>query len=196
MNPRLSSKETFWNWFTEHQDFLLSLNAENYYSISNRISKMLSPYATNIFCDIAPTNKDDVFELYFTAFGTPDLFEPIKELVDAAPEELSKNWIFYALYPPKREHLTIKLKSNFINTRDIYFEYAEIKGEYFVMLAVKNLLLKEEDVDEKLIASLQTAVDSILGEEFATRLISGYVIANYESLSTPISLIDISDYIK
>jgi hypothetical protein len=92
--------ENFWNWFLKNNKKFVNILQEEREKQNKLVDEILShlhKYCPHIWIQLGG-DSDDYTEMIFTAEGNTDYYQPVKDLVLAAPA--IEKWKIIALMPP------------------------------------------------------------------------------------------------
>ncbi|MBP3763490.1 MAG: hypothetical protein J6I49_06400 [Bacteroidales bacterium] len=169
----MEKRETFWQWFTDHNEQLVALgdlDDKARRDLENALQEQLEAYCEGLAYEMgAPTANGRT--LTFTAEGDTDLFRQVVELVDAAPD--LDWWDFVAFKQPMGTELKVRFDRYLFDTRKMHFQQLECEEEPEMLglrVAVEGGASQEEDFQ----VGVYVTLEALLGE-FDCATLLGYV---------------------
>ena len=168
----MNKTQTFWQWFTEHNEQLVMLNdldERERTALETALQQQLTAYCDGLTYEMgAPTASGRT--LTFTAEGDTDLFRYVVELVDAAPD--LDWWEFIAFKQPMGTELKVRFDRYLFDTRKMHFEQLECEEEPD-MLGLR-IAVDGPHEDEDFQVGVYVTLEALLGE-FDCATLLGYV---------------------
>ncbi|MBR1785094.1 MAG: hypothetical protein IJ760_06635 [Bacteroidales bacterium] len=169
-----NNTDIFWQWFTDHNEQLIAmgdLDAESRAALMGSLRGQLHAYCPGLDCEVGePTANGRT--LTFTAEGDTDLFRPLVELTDAAPD--LDWWDIVAFKQPMGTDLKVRFDHYRFETAKMYFEQLECEEEPEMLglrIAVEG---GERQDDEDFQVGVYVTVEALLGE-FDCATMVGYI---------------------
>ncbi|MDY6372062.1 MAG: hypothetical protein SPL12_07200 [Bacteroidales bacterium] len=168
----MNKTQTFWQWFTDHNEQLVMLNdldEKERTALENALQQQLTAYCDGLAYDLGPATANGR-TLTFTAEGDTDLFRFVVELVDAAPD--LDWWEFVAFKQPMGTELRVRFDRYMFDTRKMHFEQLECEEEPD-MLGLR-IAVDGPHEDEDFQVGVYVTLEALLGE-FDCATLLGYV---------------------
>ena len=168
----MNKTQTFWQWFTDHNEQLVMLNdldERERTALETALPQQLTAYCDGLAYDLGPATANGR-PLTFTAEGDTDLFRYVVELVDTAPD--LDWWEFIAFKQPMGTELRVRFDRYMFDTRKMYFEQLECEEEPD-MLGLR-VAVDGPHEDEDFQVGVYVTLEALLGE-FDCATLLGYV---------------------
>lgn len=169
----MDKRETFWQWFVDHNEQLVALgdlDDEARRKLEGDLQEQLTAYCDGLTYEIGEATANGR-TLTFTAEGDTDLFRYVVELVDAAPD--LDWWEFVAFKQPMGTELKVRFDKMVFDTRRMYFEQLECEEEP-EMLGLRIAVEGGERQDEDFQVGVYVTLEALLGE-FDCATLVGYM---------------------
>lgn len=169
----MSNIETFWNWFEQNNEKLTMLNdleEKEQNELLKALQEQLGAYCEGLSYEMSepgPTGRT----LTLSAEGDTDLFRPLVELVDAAPD--LDWWEFVAFKQPKGTDLKVVFDKYRFETKQMYFMPLENEVEPDIM-GLRVALADANEEDEDQLVGVYVTIEALIGE-FDCATLVGYM---------------------
>lgn len=157
--------DEFWKWFVKNEKRFWNYNEENSHELLAELQQQLSfinhddSTVALEFAEIIDTIK----RLEISADGVKELFDPIIELVEAAPE--LSNWEFVAFRQPAPIPFTLKYDDMEFDTSRMYFlPYEDEEGNLNLAIYGENFKQYREKDENAFYHYGLTTIDNVIGE--------------------------------
>ena len=165
--------QTFWQWFTDHNEQLVMLNdleEKEREELLNALRYQLTKYCAGLDYEMGEPGTNGR-TLTFTAEGDTDLFRYVVELVDNAPD--LDWWQFVAFKQPLGTELKVRFDRYLFDTRKMYFQQLECEEEP-EMLGLRIAVEGSKPDDEDFQVGVYVTLEALIGEFDCATLI-GYM---------------------
>lgn len=168
--------EKFWNWFIENEQRFWNYNEDNSHDYLTEIQERLEFLRTEedngVALEFAEVS-DTVKRLEISADGIKELFEPILQLVEAAPQP--DNWQFVAFRQPANLPFCLKYKEMEFETSKMFFlPYEDENGELNLAIYGDGFKKYEEQNETEFFQYALTTIDNVIGEYDCVMRVKGY----------------------
>ena len=165
----------FWKWFVENEKRFWNYNEENSHSLLTEIQEHLSfinHEGSTVALEFAEI-LDTIKRLEVSADGVKELFDPIIQLIEAAPE-LSK-WEFIAFRQPAPTPFTLEYEDMEFDTSKMFFlPYEDENGALNLAIYGENFKKYMEKDENTFYHYGLTTIDNVIGEFDCVMRVHGY----------------------
>jgi hypothetical protein len=169
----MNKVEIFWKWFQDHNEkftMLADLGEEEQQTLLDALQQQLTQYCDGLTYEMGdPTPMGRT--LTFSAEGDGDLFKPLLELTDGAPD--FDWWEIVAFKQPKGKDLKVTFDNYHFETKQMYFLQLENEIEPDILgLRVAFPDAKKDDEDQ--LVGVYVTIEALIGEYDCSTLM-GYL---------------------
>ena len=130
--------DRFWQWFQDHNEQLIALGDLDFKErteLLNALQYQLSKYCEGLSFELGEPTADGR-TLTFSAEGDTDLFRPLIEITDHAPD--LDWWQFVAFKQPMGTDLKVRFDRFTFETKKMFFQQLECEEEPDLQLSTRN----------------------------------------------------------
>ncbi len=165
--------DRFWQWFQDHNEQLIALGDLDFKErteLLNALQYQLSKYCEGLSFELGEPTADGR-TLTFSAEGDTDLFRPLIELTDHAPD--LDWWQFVAFKQPMGTDLKVRFDRFTFETKKMFFQQLECEEEP-EMLGLRVAVEGGESQEEDFQVGVYVTLEALMGEFDCATLI-GYL---------------------
>ncbi len=165
--------DRFWQWFQDHNEQLIALgdlDVKERTELLNALQYQLSKYCEGLSFELGEPTADGR-TLTFSAEGDTDLFRPLIELTDHAPD--LDWWQFVAFKQPMGTDLKVRFDRYTFETKKMFFQQLECEEEP-EMLGLRVAVEGGESQEEDFQVGVYVTLEALMGEFDCATLI-GYL---------------------
>ena len=163
----------FWKWFEDNNErltMLSELNEEMQNNLLNEMQEKLEVYCPGLTFEITEPSKDGR-RVVFTAEGDTELFEPLIQLTDEAPD--LDWWEFVPFKQPYGNECKVRFDKYLFDTKKMYFQHLECEEEPDI-LGLRVAFDSADNDDEDMLTGTYITLEALIGE-FDCATLVGYL---------------------
>lgn len=167
--------DEFWKWFIKNEKRFWNYNEENSHDLLAEIQEHLSFIThddSTVGLEFAEI-LDSIKRLEISADGVKELFDPIIELVEAAPE--LSNWEFVAFRQPSPMPFRLEYDEMAFDTAKMFFlPYEDEDGNLNLAIYGENFKQYREKDENAFYHYGLTTIDNVIGEYDCVMRVTSY----------------------